>query len=332
MEILLPQYLWSGDYPEFGWVFGGYLKDMTSHTFFSLADDDDYYYDEYYGIPFGSPHLHDVIDEMSYFDICCSKMYSIRMAGIDNYFENPRQYYEYEIELGLEKLKLIQAGVIPNSYYSHYYSECFGIFWDKVQEKRQIHPVNSSTDFGSGLNHSNRVYTDDSVQLNKAKTLLTYTSPLNGKIYTATIPSDYSSDFNVSSYNDEKIEIRSYEAEGADLPGPLIEMRKISYDNNAIYHYEVFYYSIAYGRLAKFLQIITAPDFLEEYEYGSYFSSDEESKELYICATYISIIYDMMHDDIISIKPSPRFPFIQISTDDCNNYNIIQEGLTFKEY
>ena len=109
-------------------------------------------------------------------------------------------------------------------------------------------------------------------------------------------------------------------------------MLKISYDNKAIYHYEVFYYTIVDGCLVKFLQIITAPDFLEEYTYLSYFSSDEERSELYINAYYNSIIYDMMHDDIISIKRCPEYPYIQISKDDCHNYNMIQEGSTYKEW
>ena len=329
VEILLPQYLWSGDDPEFGWVFGGYLKDMSSHQFFSLACDDDYYYDEYDGIPFGSPHLHDVIDGTSYFDRCSYRMYDLRIRGIDKYFGNREQYYEYEIELGLEKLKLIQAGVIPNKPYN---SIGFDIFWDKVQEMRQIHPAKSSSHFGSELNQSNSIYTDDTVKLNKKKTLLTYTSPLNGETYNATIPSDYSSDFLIYPYSSEKIEIQSYEPEGADLPGPLIQMLKISYDNKAIYHYEVFYYTIVDGCLVKFLQIITVPDFLEEYTYGSYFMDDEERSELYICAYYNSIIYDMMHDDIISIKRCPEYPYIQVSKDDCHNYNMIQEGATYKEW
>lgn len=50
VEIVLPQYLWSGPNAEFGWVFGGYLKDMVIHEEdFSLArqsDNSRFYHDD----------------------------------------------------------------------------------------------------------------------------------------------------------------------------------------------------------------------------------------------------------------------------------------------
>ncbi|MBR0496748.1 MAG: hypothetical protein IJJ71_11295 [Treponema sp.] len=46
VEILLPQYLWSGPKAEFGWVFGGYLKDKDYQTKNPNDSDSKYYFYE----------------------------------------------------------------------------------------------------------------------------------------------------------------------------------------------------------------------------------------------------------------------------------------------
>lgn len=323
VEILVPEFLWKTSEPEFGWVFGGYLKDMVEHKKFSLSRGVPFtaeeFMDNYYKIPYKSAYLYDVVDGYSFYDLFCNqKNKSIY------YKYGSEMYDEYRRVTALEKLKLIHAGVMPlrDDYFEY---EFFAIYWDRVQEMRQMHAVSSSeekVEFNFGI------HTDETLSLSSDKTNITYKSSLKNKTYKAEIPSEYFSDFVVSF--GEELEIRSFNMEGDKLPGPIVYMRKKVNQNKAIYNYELFYYTIVNGKLAKFLQIITYPDIMSENSWDIWYNED---RDWLMCSEfYNSLIYGLTHDDCIYFRKCNEYPYIEIAIDACNNYEVIQTGKVYNKY
>ena len=335
-EILLPKYLWSGNEPEFGWVFGGYLEDkITTRKNFSINDRPLAYDDEYdlhqhdVSIPYNSLHLYDIINGYTFFDFYSGwqqKKNSERWPKFPTDDVQKKEYYEQERIKSLELLKLTQAGVIPYNN-THYYfeGEAFTQYWDRVQEMRQIHPVNH---VGGKLTYDKGTFTDETLELNILKDRLTYTSPIDKSIYTAIIPPEYISDFTVS--KDDGLEIYSYETKNTKLPGPLIQMLKKVYENKVMYHYEVFYYSIVDGKLVKFVQIITCSDFMDYYSWMIY--GNGESNAVSLNENYISFSHGMNHDDCIYLESISEYPYLKLARDTCNNYDIIQIGPNYQKW
>lgn len=338
VEVLLPQYLWSGPKAEFGWVFGGYLKDQVRHEdYFSLAEqsgNDRTYYEVMEGdlyLPYNSPHLYDIIAGNSVYDL-----YYIQTSNIkqDRYWgKNPdwRSIYEYERTISLELLKLIYCGVISNpdsDNYAREYDSNFGDFWDLVQEKRQIHPDRL---FEDSVLEAYGFFKGKTVSLDLQKGSLVFTNPLSKKAFPASIPGDYIKDFSVEGM--EELEIQSYQPKLPELSEPFIGIKKKIYENECVYHYEVFYYHIKDGKLIKFLKIITLPEILDEYGWGFWGGNDPKTDDdLCISSDYCSFFCGRKHDDVIRIKPSTEFPYIQIAKDSCNNFDIIQIGPHFNRY
>ena len=338
VEVLLPQYLWSGPKAEFGWVFGGYLKDQVRHEdYFSLAEqsgNDRTYYEVMEGdlyLPYNSPHLYDIIAGNSVYDL-----YNITTGNImkDRYWgKNPdwKSIYEYERTTSLELLRLIYCGVIPNPDFDNngkYYEPNFDNFWDLVQEKRQIHP--------DRLFEDSHLETEDflrgkTVSLDLQKRSLVFTNPDSKKVYTASIPGDYMKDFSVEGM--EELEIQSYQPKLPELSEPFIGIKKKVYENECVYHYEVFYYHIKGGELIKFLKIITLPEILDDYAWHFWGGNDPEDDD-YLCISsdYRSFFQGRKHDDVINIKPHPEYPYIQIAKDSCHNFDIIQIGPHFNSF
>ncbi len=336
VEILLPQYLWSGYDQEFGWVFGGYLADKdTSYRCFTIGAHQYYYdsydYDEYFidsdlPIPYDSYHLHDILDRHSYFDLYCIRANKNRphYYKSDSYDATSAEFYEYERTTGLEKLKLIFAGAIPYNTNDYYFeTESFSMYWDMVQEMRQMHPV---AHVGGALTYDSGIFTDETLKLNQEGTKLTYTNPDTNKVYELEIQENYLRHFNINS--GDGLEISSFEPKNVDLPGPMISSLKKVYENEVIYHYETVYFSIADGTLVKCLEINTCPDFMDRY--WNYVNSriDYETAEtlVYFSNTYISFCHGMNHDDCIYFKRCSEKPYIQIDKEDCLNFNIIKIG------
>lgn len=338
VEILLPQYLWSGYDQEFGWVFGGYLADKdTSYRCFTIGAHQYYYdsydYDEYFidsdlPIPYDSYHLHDILDRHSYFDLYCIRANKNRphYYKSDSYDATSAEFYEYERTTGLEKLKLIFAGAIPYNTNDYYFeTESFSMYWDMVQEMRQMHPV-AHVAYDSGI------FLDDTLKLNRDKTTLTYTNPETNKVYTANIPQNYSMYFNIEI--GDRIDIASFDDEYADLPGPMIYILKKVYENEVIYHYENAFFTMVDGALVKCFQISSCPDFMDRN--WNYVNSriDYETAEtlVYFSNTYISFCHGMNHDDCIYFKRCSEYPYIQIAKDNCHNYHIVQLGPYYNYY
>lgn len=336
VEILLPRYLWSGLEAEFGWVFGGYLKErITFRKNFYLKPQnrhyEDYESDSY--LPYNSPALYDIVQGISVFDRYCTE----RTKNSDRTFGNSSEYtdevrsrlFEYKIKTALEILKLTYSGVIPNNSDNYYFSsQSFHSFWDLVQEKRQIHPVYH---WGTPVPEYTRLLTDETIFLDLMKGSLVYTSPKSEKSITVEIPADYSKDFSVTA--PDELEVCSYESDAAEFMAPIVMMKKKIYENEAVYHYDVFYYYIREEKLIKILQITTCPDIFDTYFWGVYISPDSDKERFFnVDSTYTSIIYGMIHDDCISFTPSPLFPYFQIAKDCCHNYEIIQIGPNYNRY
>ncbi len=282
VEILLPKYLWSGSEAEFGWVFGGYLKDMVNHQdYFPFAGQD--FYDDpmeaYSSIPYKSPHLYDVIGGYSVYDRYQLEQENIKSERFPwQEAEKRKDAYEHERKLSLELLKLSYAGVVPyNPMGWPAYDACFCYFWDLVQENRQIYPTKNKKEEYSFYEHSG-THIDKSVSFDLQKLTLVYTNPDTKKSYTAEIPSGYKKDFMKKSV--EELQLYSLQEDIPGMTEPFIRMKKKVYENEYIYHYEVFYYHIIGGKLIKFLQIVTCPELMDGY--GWHFSSGGEDSSLIV--------------------------------------------------
>ena len=349
VEIVLPQYLWSGPKAEFGWVFGGYLKDMVIHEGdFSLARQNDnsrFYHDEGdfyteaegdFHIPYGSQSLYDITGGKSFYD-----RYTSEQAKIyDNDFwekirngnkEIRKNWLEQERKALLELLKLSYAGVVPNNDKGSAWRQMnFYMFWQPVREKRRIHPVYYSKDFkleNFGL-EPDGTYIDESISLDLKKRNLFYTNPDSKKVFPAEIPGEYMTDFSLK--DREELKIFSYQNESFGMTEPFIRMKKKIYENEIIYHYEVFYYHIIDGKLIKFLKITTCPELLDRYSWNvTQYDNDDSTAYFIVYSEYDSLFHRMIHDDVLKFKPCEEFPYIQIAKDTCHNYDIIQIGPNF---
>ena len=329
VEILLPQYLWSGPKAEFGWVFGGYLKDEDYQTKNPNDSDSKYYFyeDDLYP-PYNSPHLYDMTDGYNAFDryfLAYNKIiedsfgWSFSKLSDTEKFE----FYEYQRKRALGLLKLIYAGIRPTiSPRYTFLSALFKDFWEAVQEKRQIHPASyiDKTAY-EAIGYPHWVFKDVTISFDLQKGILTYINPDSKKAFSVSIPSDYQKDF--STKNSEELEFYSYMTENQDIPGPFISMTKKVYENECVYHYEVFFYHIKDGKLIKFLQIITFSEFFDSqsWRFGGY----DKAELPYIDTSYISMFYDF-HEGGIILKQCSDFPYIQLRMDDLDNYDIIQRG------
>lgn len=333
VEILIPRFLWETSEPEFGWVFGGYLKNYEYNIYertydqayenFTLTDEIYFTAEDFinyeYNIPFNSPHLYDILDGNSYYDLYSSQQFKYME---DNDWDDA-ECAEHLRSMVLNKLKLVQAGICKcnRELFGNY---LFNEYWDMVQDMRQMHPVNHMlvTEFGS-------IITGDSLNLSSDKSKITYTSPKTNKVYEAEIPSEYTKDFEITE-NDE-LRIFSYENTKIDLPGPLIRMRKKVYENDVFFHFEFFYYSIVDGKIAKFLEVKSYSDFIDGYG-GYFYGSSDDDEEPYLCISFtcISSFYGMTHDDGILFRKCEEYPYIEIAIDTCDNFEIIQTGKTYK--
>ena len=205
-------------------------------------------------------------------------------------------------------------------------SRFFYDFWDQVQEMRQIHPVNfmvRSDSPNSIQIDEYSLYNDGTVSVDLENEILTYTNPDSKKVFKASIPADYRKDF--STRGRDGLEFNSSQSEKIELSQPFICMKKRVYENECVFHNEIFFYHIKDGELIKFLQVITCPDIFDGN--GYYFRSpgyEYERPVIYSCC--ISFFYDMIHDDCFELEPCEEFPYIKVEKNCFHNYDIIQLG------
>ena len=336
VEILLPQYLWSGPKAEFGWVFGGYLKDYdydkeeNGNRYYEFCEDDLY-------PPYNSPALYELTDGYNVYDryflahdeILCNGWGGEFSAYSDS---EKTEYYEYPIKTSPGLLKLMSAGVqstlTPRTGIT-FTSRFFYDFWDQVQEMRQIHPVN----FTVRSDSPNSIQIDDcsfhndgTVSVDLENEILTCTNPDSKKVFKASIPADYRKDF--STRGRDELEFNSYQNEKMELSQPFICMKKRVYENECVFHNEIFFYHIKDGELIKFFKIITCPEILKDNHYYSFKQYYDNQTEPIIDTYCISFFYDLIHDFSIEFKSCEEFPYIKFKIDESilEDYDVIQLG------
>lgn len=333
VEILLPQYLWSGPKAEFGWVFGGYLKDYKNdaeengNRHYEFCEDDLY-------PPYNSPALYEVTDGYTAYDryfLAHSEILCNGWGGeFSEYSDSEKiEYYEYPIKTSPGLLKLMYAGVQSTLPRAMTFIDGFFIdLWSPVQEMRQIHPVNFTlrSDSPNSIQIDESPYSfhsDEAVSVDLENEILTYINPDSKKVFKASIPADYRKDFSTRGRNE--LEFKSFQNEKMELSQPFICMKKRVYENECVFHFELFFYHIKDGELIKFLQVITCPDIFDGY--GYYFRSpDYEWPLIYSCC--VSFFYDLIHDGSFELKPCEEFPYIKFKIDESilEDYDVIQLG------
>jgi hypothetical protein len=334
VEILLPQYLWSGPKAEFGWVFGGYLKDYKNNAeengnrHYEFCEDDLY-------PPYNSPALYELTDGYTAYDryfLAHEKIRWDRWGGeFSAYSDSEKiEYYEYPIKSSPGLLKLMYAGVqetLPPGW--TFIDGFFNDLWSPVREMRQIHPVN----FTVRSDSPNSIQIDDcsfhndgTVSVDLENEILTYTNPDSKKVFKASIPADYRKDF--STRGRDELEFNSYQNEKMELSQPFICMKKRVYENECVFHNEIFFYHIKDGELIKFLKIITCPEILKDNHYYSFKQYYDNQTEPIIDTYCISFFYDLIHDFSIEFKSCEEFPYIKFKIDESilEDYDVIQLG------
>lgn len=328
VEILLPRFAWKGDSPEFGWVFGGYLKNEEENTSFCFDSSD--YNGDYHDIPYHSGHLYD-IDENgeSYLNKYLERS-SRDLAQSDPYDGSDEWIYvryRHDREVFPEVLRMVQAGLS----FMFDYTDLFEQYWQRVQVMRQIYPCALEDDSTENVNDFD--YNQDgqqdsmSVVFNNIRPLLRVHT---GNTQTSTTLSiheaDYQ-DFKISSNNELEIIPYSFTVNG--VPLFLVQLTRRIRDTELMHHYEYSFFIIQNNTLVKFCTIKTPSDYFSDIDTGFYFYEKNESVMIIISES--TAMYDKSHDDGIGLRLVDSFPYIMIDKDDLQNFEVVRLGPSYSD-
>lgn len=325
VEILLPRYAWKGDVPEFGWVFGGYLKELEDNSPFYFNSKD--YYIDYYEIPYTSGHLYDIDERGKTFVDKFLERFSRDSDQEEESEEWWRVRYRRDRETFPDVLKMVQSGV----HFKYDFVGLFKSYWEQVRIMRQVYPCSLEKD-SSGSVHDFDYDQDgkqDSVTVvynNNKLQLKVHTNNSQNDTQLTIQEADYH-DFKTSTNNELEIIPCSYIVK--EVPVFLVQVSNRIRDTKLMHHWEYSFYIIKNDSLIKFCTMKTPSDYLSSNYVGFYFS--ESDNILKISMTETTALYGMEHDDTIGLQLVESFPYILINKDDLQNFEIVRLGPSYSD-